>query len=129
MSQIGIILALIFSLIIAVFAILNNQPVVINYLFNTVEVSAVIVILGAVFSGAFVVFLFGVYRQIQLVVKIRGLTSDIAERDRKFEDLFREYEALLSRVDNKRDHKSQETVEPTADHDEPVPEINKAEKK
>ena len=98
MSQVGVILALVFSLIIAVFAILNNEPVVINYLFNTVEVSAVIVILGSAVSGAIVVFLLGVYRQIKLVVKMRGLTAEIQEREKELKELSQEHEALLSKI-------------------------------
>lgn len=121
MSQVGIIVALIFSLIIAVFAILNNQPVVINYLFNKVDVSAVIVILGAAFSGAFIVFLLGVYRQIKLVVKMRGLTADIKDRDKKLEMLSQEYEALLSRLDKNRagEPLSVEGVESSGDIEAP----------
>lgn len=98
MSQVGVILALVFSLIIAVFAILNNEPVVINYLFNTVEVSAVIVILGSAVSGAIVVFLLGVYRQIKLVVKMRGLTAEVQEREKELKELSQEHEALLNKI-------------------------------
>jgi len=46
-SQLSIIFALLFSLVIAVLAIANNQPVTVNYLYGSTEISAVIIILGS----------------------------------------------------------------------------------
>ena len=98
MNQVGVIIALIFSLIVAIFALLNNQPVSINYFFGTVDVSSVIIILGAAFSGALIVFLLGIYRQIKLTVKVRGLNADIRDMEKELELLYGENEELAARL-------------------------------
>ncbi len=104
MNQVGVIIALIFSLIVAIFALLNNQPVSINYFFGTVDVSSVIIILGAAFSGALIVFLLGIYRQIKLSVKVRGLNADIRDMEKEMELLYEENEELAARLGDIKDN-------------------------
>ncbi len=99
MNQAGVIIALIFSLIVAIFALLNNQPVSINYFFGKVEVSSVIIILGSAFSGALIVFLLGIYRQIKLTVKVRGLNADIRELEKDIELLDKVNEELTDSLE------------------------------
>ncbi|PKM83803.1 MAG: hypothetical protein CVU88_01120 [Firmicutes bacterium HGW-Firmicutes-13] len=80
--QLGVILALLFSILIAVFAILNNEVVEINYLFGRAPVSVVIVILASAFSGAVVVGLFSLVGRIKY-----GLRSwELQGKFKKMED-------------------------------------------
>lgn len=90
MSQYSVIAALVFSLIIAVFALANSQPVLINYLFGKTEVSAIIVILCAAASGAFIIFLLNLVRQIKASLRIRGLRNDIKILEERVQELEKE---------------------------------------
>ncbi len=90
MNQFSIIAALIFSLIIAIFALANSQPVLINYLYGKAEVSAVIVILCSAVSGALVLFLFNLVRQIKASLRLRGLRNDIKMLEERVKELEKE---------------------------------------
>lgn len=90
MNQFSIIVALIFSVIIAIFALANSQTVLINYLFGKAEVSAVIVILCSAVSGAFVIFLFNLVRQIKTSLRLRGLRNEIKLLEEKVKELEKE---------------------------------------
>ncbi len=98
MSQFGVIMALIFSLLIAIFALANNQPIIINYLYSQAEISAVYVILGAAFLGAFVIFLLSVFKQIKTVFRFRGLQSELNEARSQISDLEDERDTLLMQL-------------------------------
>ncbi len=94
MGQLGIFAGLIFSIIIAVFALANSQPVMINYLFGKAEVSAVIVILCSAVSGAFVIFLFSLVRQVKASFRFRGLRGEMRTMEEKVRDLEKERDFL-----------------------------------
>ncbi len=98
MSQLGVILALIFSLIIAVFAIANHQPVSINYLYGRAEVSAVVVILGSAILGALVMFLLSLIRQVRANFQIKGLRNEVEELKDNLRNLEGERDALFAQV-------------------------------
>ncbi len=95
MNQFGVILALLFSMIIALFAIANNQPIEVNYLYGRAEVSAVIVILGAAILGALVIFLLNLFRQFRTGFQIRSLRQEIASLQDKFQEVEAERDSLL----------------------------------
>ncbi len=99
MSQFGVILALIFSLIIAIFAIANNQPIEVNYLYGKAEVSAIVVILGAAILGALVIFLLSMFRQIRISFQIRNLRNEVENYKNKTTELEKERERLLAQVE------------------------------
>ncbi len=95
MSQLGVIMALIFSLLIAIFALANNQPIIVNYLYGKTEISAVIVILGAAILGAFVIFLLNMFKQIKTGFRLRSLQSELSEVRSQVNELQNERDALL----------------------------------
>ncbi len=99
MSQFGVILALIFSLIIAIFAIANNQPIEVNYLYGKAEVSAIVVILGAAILGALVIFLLSMFRQIRISFQIRNLRNEVESYKNKTTEMEKERERLLAQVE------------------------------
>ncbi len=95
MSQLGVILALVFSIFIAIFALANNQPIAINYLVGKTDVSAVLVILGAAFLGALTIFLLGVYRQVKAVLRLRALQGELTELRTQLQAVEQERDSLL----------------------------------
>ena len=103
MSQFGVILALIFSLVIAIFAIANNQPIQVNYLYGKAEVSAIVVILGAAILGALVIFLLSLFRQIRIGFQIRSLRHEVDNYKNKTMELEKERERLMAQVEQLSD--------------------------
>lgn len=127
MSQFGVILALIFSLVIAVFAIANNQPIVVNYLYGKTEISAVVVILGAAILGALVMFLLNMFKQIKTGFRLRNLQGQVNDLSARVDELTGERDALLVQVGQLKEQESlekekepeQSTEEPSEPSDEP----------
>lgn len=60
-----LILTLLFALLVAIFAIQNAAPVVINLFWVTTQVPLVLVILGSVLAGALIVVLIAMWRKIR----------------------------------------------------------------
>lgn len=56
-------LSLLFSLLVAMFALQNSTPVQINFFWTVQEVPLVIVILGSALAGAFITLLFALFRE------------------------------------------------------------------
>ena len=73
--QIYLILALLFSLLIATFAIQNTAVVTISFLFWERPVSLVLLILGSVAIGALTMFLLGAFKSLGFLRKQKELTS------------------------------------------------------
>jgi len=94
----GVVLALIFSLFIAVLAIANNQPVVINYLLGKAEVSAVVVILGAAVLGALIIFILGLLGSIKGRLRFRNMRHELKSLQEKVQSLQAERDILLAQV-------------------------------
>ncbi|WP_117169131.1 LapA family protein [Paraliobacillus sediminis] len=77
-GQTHIILALIFALIVAVFAVINVAPVEVDYLFGTGHAPLVLVILVSVLMGGLITSAFGVFRLIKYQKQVRSLEKEIA---------------------------------------------------
>ncbi|MFC0270127.1 lipopolysaccharide assembly LapA domain-containing protein [Metabacillus herbersteinensis] len=76
--QWSIILAILFALIIAVFAVINVDPVEVDYLFGTSQWPLVLVILGSVLMGGFIIASTGVVRIIALQRKLKAAEKENA---------------------------------------------------
>jgi lipopolysaccharide assembly protein A len=76
-TQGSLIAALLFSLLIAVFAIVNNEVVTVNYLFGTVEASLVLLILGSAAAGAAIMVLLSLVRHVRVGFEVRDLKKKI----------------------------------------------------
>lgn len=72
-SQVYIISALVFALIIAVFAVINVEPVEVNYLFVTTHSPLILVILSSALFGSLMTGGFSIYQFIKLRKKMRAL--------------------------------------------------------
>lgn len=72
--QLLLIFALIFALGVALFAVQNATPVEISFLFYKFQdISLVVVILVSVLTGALIVFLLSLVKQVSFLRKIRSL--------------------------------------------------------
>ena len=72
-----LIVALLFSLIVAVFALVNNELVVVNFLFSTVEISLVLLILGSAAAGAVIMVFLSLVRHVQVGFQMRDLKKKV----------------------------------------------------
>lgn len=99
MNQLGVILALIFSLIIALFALANQQPVTISYLYGEAQVSAIVVILGSAILGALIIFLLSLFRHIRMTFTVRGLRSELNTLKEQLQEKEEEREMLQDQIE------------------------------
>lgn len=67
-----LILSLLFSLVIALVAAANHQPVAVSYLFGKTEVSLIVLIIGSAAAGALAMGLFSLYRGIRTAFRARA---------------------------------------------------------
>ena len=75
--QWNIILALIFAIVIALFAIVNMDPVAINYLFGKAEVPLILIILGFTLAGAIIIVIINLARQYAKHKEIKSLKEEL----------------------------------------------------
>jgi lipopolysaccharide assembly protein A len=74
-----LICALIFALITAIFAVINVEPVKVNFFFTETSTPLILVILSATLLGGLIVGLFGIIRQYKLQRTIRSLERQLQE--------------------------------------------------
>ncbi|WP_164668506.1 LapA family protein [Virgibacillus doumboii] len=93
-GQSYVILALIFVIIVAIFAVINVDPVEVNYLFGSGEAPLILVILFSVLMGGIITAAVGLVRMIHLQRERKSL---LAENKRLIDTL--ESHQLLDEVD------------------------------
>jgi lipopolysaccharide assembly protein A len=76
--QWALIFGILFALIVAVFAVINVDPVTVNYVFGESDWPLILVILGSVLMGGLIVGLVGVFRVFALQRKVRSLEKENA---------------------------------------------------
>ncbi|MBS8265035.1 DUF1049 domain-containing protein [Mesobacillus boroniphilus] len=88
-----LLLGLAFALIVAVFAVINVDPVTVNYLFGESEWPLILVILGSVLMGGIIVGSVGLFRLFVLQREVKalkkknkGLEDQLAQKDTVQED-------------------------------------------
>lgn len=77
--QWSLILGLFFALITAIFAVLNVNPVPVNFGFDVVSIPLILVILGCALIGGVVVGSYGIYRQYKQQKEIKSLKAELAK--------------------------------------------------
>lgn len=78
--QVYLIVALLFALIVAVFAVQNATAVDIRFLFWKIDqVPLSLLILISVAAGAIIVFVVGAFRQLRTSMQVRELTAKLQE--------------------------------------------------
>lgn len=71
--------ALVFALLIAIFAVINVEPVEVNFLFTKATLPLILVILASTLLGGLTVGLLGLIRQIRLQRKVKMLEKQVSE--------------------------------------------------
>lgn len=74
--QWNLILGLIFALIVAIFAVINVDPVRVNYLFGEAEWPLILVIIGSVLMGGLIVGSVGLFRLFVVQRKVKALQKE-----------------------------------------------------
>jgi uncharacterized integral membrane protein len=85
--QIRFLVALIFSILVAVFALLNAQPVEVNFLFSKARFSLALVILGSAAIGALIAGLLSALKHISAMWKIHELEKQVKQQSESLEKL------------------------------------------
>lgn len=78
-GQKNFILALVFALIVAIFAVFNVDAVEVNYLFGTGQAPLILIILGSVLMGGLIAGIFGTVRNYQLQRDNRALKEKLRQ--------------------------------------------------
>ncbi|WP_208590320.1 LapA family protein [Gracilibacillus suaedae] len=78
-GQTYIIFAVVFAVIIAIFAVINVDAVEVNYLFGTGHAPLILVILFSVLMGAIITAAVGVFRVIRLQKELKIARKELKE--------------------------------------------------
>lgn len=95
--QLTYILALLFSVIVAMFAIVNAQPVTVDFMFQELEISLALIVLISAFAGAAILGFLGIFRQVKSGFQLRGAKG----KNKKLETQIEELENKLTEAENK----------------------------
>ncbi len=87
MGSFYLILALVFSLLIAIMALANNETITVSYIFGRSDVSLILLILGSAFTGALVMGLFSLFRSIRSAFAFRQLRNQQDELQKRIDTL------------------------------------------
>jgi lipopolysaccharide assembly protein A len=74
--QWNLLIGIVFALIVAVFAVINVEPVRVNYLFGQSEWPLVLVILSSVLMGGLIVGLVGLFKVFMLQRQVKTLRKE-----------------------------------------------------
>lgn len=80
-AQWAILIGLVLAIIIAIFAVVNVDPVPVNYLFGEARWPLILVILGSALLGALVSGMLAMVRSFTLSRKVKALETEKATRD------------------------------------------------
>lgn len=86
-GQWGLLFAFIFALIVAIFAVINVDPVTVDYLFGTAQWPLVLVILASALLGALIVGGFGIFRVFRFRRENRALKRENQQLEEKLQKL------------------------------------------
>ncbi|MGI6096979.1 MAG: LapA family protein [Dethiobacteria bacterium] len=111
--QFGIIATLLFSLLIAFFALANNQPVLVNYLFGQAEISVIFVIIGSAALGALAIGILSLAWRVRVGFRFREYERKLEVLSTRAESLEKELDQALVKLKGYNDDNG--TVENTAE--------------
>ncbi len=94
MRMIFLVLAILFGLIIAAAAIINDEVVTVNYLFGQISLTLSMLILGSAFAGAMFMGSLGIFRGIHNYMKSQGERGHKKDLQRRVKTLEGEKEEL-----------------------------------
>ncbi|ANB61741.1 LapA family protein [Anoxybacteroides amylolyticum] len=85
--QWNLLFAMLFALVVAIFAVANVNAVSVNYLFGKTEWPLILIILGSTAMGGLIVASFGFFRIFQLQRQIKVLAKEKKELQEKMDTM------------------------------------------
>lgn len=111
------IISILFAVIIAVFSVMNVEPVLVNYVFGTAQWPLVLVILGSALLGAAISGFFALFRAYKARHELKELKKElnakemlIATQQNEIEELKKQLPQVLERQDKKQKLEMNETI-------------------
>lgn len=92
--QWNLILALIFALIVAIFAVVNVDAVRVDYVFGTTNLPLILIILGSALLGGLIVGSIGLFRNFMLQRQVKQLTKEKEQLEGNVDELQQKIKAL-----------------------------------
>ena len=111
MSMLYLVFALLFSLLIAVVAMVNGETVTVNYLFGQARLSLIVLILGSACAGALTLGFFSLFRSIRTHLKFREEHRNQEELQRRLKLLEKEKNTLEIELGRRRQLEHEAAVE------------------
>lgn len=118
MGSFLIVLALLFSLLLAIVAVANHQPVEVNYIFGEAQIPLIVLIIGAAAAGALVVGLISLYRGIRDALQARAEKKRQDEFQQRLESLEAENSLLRRKLERLQAAAEPETAAAKAPEEE-----------
>ncbi len=98
MSQIKLVIYILFAFLVAVFSVYNQEPVTLRFFGSETAISLVVVVLGAILVGVVLTAFLGFLSQSRLKKRISVLdreAADLKEKEKKLQLKIRELEEKL----------------------------------
>ncbi len=106
--QAKVIIFLLFALFVAVLAVVNIQPVVVNYVIGQTEIPLIFVVIFSVLIGALLLFFLSSMKQLKLQRKIKALEKENGQIKEQLEEYYRlKKEDGLARVEEQEQAQAQ----------------------
>ncbi|WP_424909560.1 LapA family protein [Thermovenabulum sp.] len=96
--QIFIVIALLFALFVAIFALSNSEIVNIRFFGNIYSMSQALIIIGCTVFGALAVMVLGLFSRIRTAFKMREYKNKIKNLENELEEARREIEKLKENI-------------------------------
>ena len=87
--------ALLFSVLITIFAVVNAQTVKVDFVIKEYQVSLALIVLTSALAGSAVLGLLGIYKQIKYKLKLREVNG----KNKRLEEQVEEYNKKLSEAE------------------------------
>lgn len=100
--QWNLILALVFALIVAIFAVVNVEPVQVKYVFGVAEWPLILVILGSALAGGIIVGSVGLFRIFFVQRRLKTSQKENEKRAQQISELEQKVEGLQHELDEKK---------------------------
>ncbi|OEF99862.1 hypothetical protein BHF71_01420 [Vulcanibacillus modesticaldus] len=97
--QARVIFLLIFTLLIVTFAVMNIQPVTIDFFFYEAEIKLIFVIIFSILVGAIFMVIISSMNQIKMIKKIKALEKEKAKLKEELEQLKVTNQEIASKKD------------------------------
>lgn len=97
--QLILVSALLFALMVAIFAISNANEVIIRFPWGSYPISQAIVILGSAAVGSVVVLMLGIFSQVKSKIKMWEYQGKIKKLEKELKEMKDQYEYIKKAAD------------------------------